>query len=1116
MISRLHLAAFLFSMPLLLSGAQAPAQFTADFAPSEPWVKPSEQPYRQSICLNGLWQFQPVALPKDFKEGYDPTPDLPKPSGQWDRVPIRIPSPWNVNSYADVNGVGGDFRCFPSYPKEWESTKMGWLQKTFVVPADWSGKRILLRFSAVAGEAQISVNGKSVGNHFKLFLPIEVDITDAVVRGGQNTLLVGVRKASLFDSRGKIGRRPYQGGSFWGPHIAGIWDDVHLIAVPALRVSDVYVKPLLDQDTLEAEVTLRNDTQAEVRATVGAEVHPWISKAGKDVLSAPLPSSEVGRESVLEVPAAEVSIAPGQEAKVVLRSPVNDRLKRWSPQEPNLYGLLAQVRTNDAPVDSKYTRFGWRQFTLQGSQYLLNGQPLVFNGDSWHFMGIPQMTRRYAWAWFKAMRDANLNTVRLHANPYPSFYLDVADEMGVLVLDESAVYASGGGLKMDSEAFWQDSLTHIKDLVLRDRNHASVFGWSVSNEVLPVVTDLYHSPPGIKEKLTEYYGKWADICRQLDPTRPWISADGEKDGEGKLPTYIVHYEGPIGMEKARKSGKPWGMGETGYAYYGTPEEVSAINGNRAYESFLGRMEGIAISSYESLMTQRKYDAIYRSIFNMVWYGLKPLPLGLRDTTRPPTLEDGIFFPRFEEGKPGVQPERLGPYCSTLNPGYTEELPLYEPWPLFDAIRAACAEPPQPFQIPSKPKQPSQISPAAQKVSKLLAGKGSTMEQELTKTGVSLKNQAEVPQVLFIDGANPPGKEARRTLEKVLKANGTVMVMGIAPGKLKELNALLPAELEVTKRSASSLLPQGQSSLIAGLSAADLYYSELVPPQIVSHCLGGPLVQQSEVLLQACDTDWLLWNKQREEAKTIMVLRSEREAKPSGAVLISKKMGEGTLIATTLPAAPRLVEHEKTVRALLGNLGLALGPGRDSGKALSADGEINRLLLCASFPAATLQDGVAQKLVDPAAGESIRVDTKTGEKPWKITALNDKRIIDLVRVPFSGPKQNATAYMSFWVSSPQDLDDLLVRPGLPRVGMEISADDAVQVWLNGQMVLENLRTGLRDENPASVHALKLKQGWNHVLVKLIQGSGGWHWRFSGRLTSDQPEFLAKLGSALEKP
>ena len=54
------------------------------------------------------------------------------------------------------------------------------------------------------------------------------------------------------------------------------------------------------------------------------------------------------------------------------------------------------------------------------------------------------------------------------------------------------------------------------------------------------------------------------------------------------------------------------------------------------------------------------------------------------------MDDGIFFTEYKEGQPGVQPERMGPYCTTLNPGYDPSLPLYRPWPMFHALRAVNA------------------------------------------------------------------------------------------------------------------------------------------------------------------------------------------------------------------------------------------------------------------------------------------------------------------------------------------------------------------------------------------------------------------------------------------
>jgi beta-galactosidase len=1010
----------------------------------------------------------------------------------WDKTPIRIPSPWNVNSFADKNGLGGDFRAYPSYPKEWENIKMGWLRKTFNVAKSWSGKRILLHFEAVAGDAEIILNGKAVGKHFGIFLPFDVDVTDAIQFGKENELCIGVRKPSLSDRRSDFGRRTYQAGSFWGQHVAGIWQDVFLVAVPDVHVSDVYIKPLLDKDQLEAAITISNDRDKEAQVSIGGTVLPWKN----------------GTKAALALPAVSVKVPAHGGAKLVLTAKVAGALKEWSATSPNLYNLLVQTTVDGKPIDSKDTRFGWRQVTFKGNQFLLNGKPFIMRGDSWHFLGIPQMTRRYAEAWYKAMRDANVNAVRLHAEPYPSFYMDVADEMGILVLDETAVWASDGGPKLNDSNYWKDSERHLSELVLRDRNHPSVFGWSVSNEVKPIVRGVMRNPPGMMDTLVKYYGVWADICRQLDPSRPWISADGEDDGEGKLPTYVVHYGGFDAMNRASKNGKPWGVGEAGNAYYGTPEQVAETNGARAYESFLGRMEGVAASSYQSLVAQKERNAVYQSVFNLVWYGLKPLALGMKDTTRPPALTDGIFFTQFKEGQPGVQPERLGPYCTTLNPGYDPSLPLYETWPLFDAISDAGSDKAtgDRWKNTKTVVAPAPVVKAVTGIH-LLAGARSTLARDLKRTGVPVDktDNMVVPDLLLIDGAHPPAADAKAVIEKVYAKGGTVFVWGTAADQLTALNQLLPAPLTLTSRAASSLLTVKQNTVVAGITAPELYFSELRPAEIITQGLAGALVKQSDVLLEACNTDWLLWNKQPEYAKTAMVYRSERETKASGVALIEKKMGNGRLLVTTLPAAPRLAKAEKAIRKILANIGVTLGTGSDAGKPLLKGGDIVRVLLCGSFPIASMQEGTEKNWIDPAAGESIRANTKLEGKAWNLS-FNESGLFDITKEKIDGPRYNATAYMSFWVSSPRNLDDLLIEPNIPVVNMEIASDDAAQVWLNGKKIINN--------GQGKAEALKLHQGWNHFLIKVIQTGGGW--QFSGRLTCNQPEFLAELESALEKP
>ena len=463
--------------------------YSYPFAPCEGLVNKTEMKHRQEICLNGYWDFQPVALPKDYKQGKGTAPELPLPKegDSWSATRIKVPSPWNINSFGYRDLEGPDHRNYPSYPKEWEQVKMAWMKKNITIPANWTGQQIKLHFEAVAGYSEVYVNKKKLGENFDLFLPFSFDITDKVTPGETVEILVGVRSQSLFEDNSTIGRRIVPGGSMWGYHINGIWQDVYLLALPQIHIEDVYVKPLVSKNTLEIEVTLKNKTTQKANIQLQGNVKEWINCAGTDINSAPVPAWTLGTE-VLQIAPLKVSLAANETQKVTLQVPVGkNTLQYWTPEQPNLYALLLSIKDKKQTVDTKYERFGWREWTLQGTTQCLNGKPYALHGDSWHFMGIPQMTRRYAWAWFTAIKGMNGNAVRPHAQVYPRFYMDMADEMGICVLNETANWASDGGPKLDSEHFWESSKEHLKRFVLRDRNHASVFGWSVSNENKPVI-----------------------------------------------------------------------------------------------------------------------------------------------------------------------------------------------------------------------------------------------------------------------------------------------------------------------------------------------------------------------------------------------------------------------------------------------------------------------------------------------------------------------------------------------------------------------------------------------------------------------------------------------------
>ncbi|MDR0395031.1 MAG: glycoside hydrolase family 2 [Tannerella sp.] len=1049
------------------------------FAPAEGLVNRYEKPQRQELCINGLWDFQAVPLPADYRQGKGVAPELPEPSaGAWDNVKIKIPSPWNINSFANRGLEGPDHRNFPSYPASWEQVKMAWMRKTVTVPADWSGKTIKLHFEAVAGFAEVYVNHKKVAENFDLFLPFDADITDVAEPGKSIEIRVGVRSQSLFEDHSTIGRRIVPAGSMWGYHIAGIWQDVFLTALPEVHIEDVFVKPRVSENRLELEVTICNHSKKKESLTLQGTISEWLNKAGNEVNSAPVPAWELGRKA-LDIPVARVTVEAGQSLKQLIGIPVSGNvLACWTPDEPNLYGLVLNLTAKKQTIDTKYERFGWREWTIRsvapsgqqpgdgagrgGVQYL-NGKPFELRGDSWHFMGVPQMTRRYAWAWFKAIKDANGNAVRPHAQIYPRFYLDMADEMGICVMNETAIWASDGGPKMDAPQFWEACKEHIRRFVLRDRNHASVFGWSVSNENKPVIRHVFNRPDLMAPQM-QAWRDWLEIVTTNDPTRPWVSSDGEDDGDGILPVTVGHYGDTASMKRWAETGKPWGIGEHSMAYYGTPEQVAKYNGERAYESQQGRMEGLANECYHLIAGQRNMHASYVSVFNLAWYSLKPLPFGKKDLTAPPSLTgDGIFFENYTEGLPGIQPERIGPYCSTFNPGYDPNLPLYEPWPMFDAIRAANA-PGGPAWSEWKDAGPAKKagesgSPdgegthsgnrnryedtstppgAGKKYSHVIyigsentAGtQNVSLKNTLLKQGVSFSPQTFSPStsLFIIDGSVDLDAANEKLLMHNMAKGADLWIWGITSQTSGSYRNILPLPLTVEPRTISSFLPVSKSWM-KGLRNSDFYFCEVQRADASLYGLAGPLADEAQVLLNACNTDWRKWNKRPEEIKTAATLRSENERKGAAPAFIRYSGEHSDIYISTLTEFANSEKGFNTLSAMLENAGIACE---------KTDTSVEDLFF--------IRDGALQ--FPASAGDKFRQ-----------TAENQQEL-------------------ELWIWSNRPLDDLLIEPDMPKLSLSVHARES-SLDLNGTPAKRNIRNP-RDSDYIE---LPLQQGWNRLLLKI---------------------------------
>lgn len=1129
-----------------LPAAGQRVQFERDFAPSEGWTKPVEQPFREDICLNGWWSFQPVAVPGDWKRNTGVAPELPAPvEEKWERTPIKIPSPWNVNTWGAGRDAGAGtahpYRpsslYFPSYPAAWDDVEMGWLKRSFSIPKSWVGRRIVLHFEAVAGDARVFVNEQEqpAGGHFGSHLPFEIDITDVARIGGDNELLVGVRGMHLFDKLSEKYakmRSPYPPGSTTD-HLRGIWQDVFLLGLPPVRVADVFVKPFVDQDRLEAEVTLRNDSDREQSAAVGGAVQPWINLAGTNVLDAPEPKWRLG-DPALKLPAAAVTLKPGESRIVTLSARPGAQLKLWSPDTPNLYGLVLSVDTGKTTCDRSFTRFGWRQVKIKGGDVLLNGKKIQMFGDLLHPFGPFVNSRRYVWAWYTMIKEMNGNAVRPHAQPHPRHYLDLADEMGLLVLDETALFGSSIKLNFEEPSAWTNFAAHYDELIRRDRNHPSVFGWSWGNELF--ATFIYDTNIG-KEQADAWYRQLAELGdrgRRLDPTRDWFSCDGDEDLRGTMPVWNKHFG--HGRPDAIPAGldKPLMIGESGGSYYARPGQLAVFNGDRAYASYAGRNEALAIDVYDNIVNLALPKLAFYSPAETAWFGLEHLNLGYRDFTRLPTLEDGIWFKAFAEDKPGVQPERLPPYVCTLNPGWDASLPLFKPLPMFEAQKAALAKGgPLPCPWDRRPeiaKATGVSVPATIDQVAFVGAEEGELFRRLKAVGVPVvhTSKAKTLKLVIVDGAtfSPAMAPAAKQVTEVVQAQGgALLVMFRASGKIAPaLNELLPQPVELTPRSATALAREDDDAWTDGLGLAALYFAEDPADRLIVKCgLAGDFTGNSRVLLKASNTDWSLFNNAPENAKCAAVVLYEALQKPAGTALVAMDCGNGRALVSTIDVIPSSEANLALWRRLFANAGVRLAAPSSVGggavRAVNAAGALVRCLalgpLAASAPAAALNE----KLVPGTAAVPAEGAKEAGSTWRSVTAIGEDRFnFDQLGAP-TGKGEGYVACFSFAINCPTDLGDPLVAgPDAPKVGLWCYEADEVKLLVNGSEAAKGRPETADYRERVLFDALPLKKGWNRVLfqVAAAQIAGERQGTLAVRLTCDRPGFLSQLQTAVAPP
>lgn len=388
----------------------------------------------------------------------------------------------------------------PHHLLVWEGFHRAWYRCRF---SGITAPKVVLAFDSVNFRCIIYVNNQFVGEHIGGYLPFEVDITEYIKE--TNELLVGVENVAAVLKKetypdlleGTPDNITHPVGS--GFHIFGIWQSVSLKIYPFVYIEDVFVKCSYRKKEIELEITIADEGKTDRTLIIKNEV-----------------------VNEFTFPESHTSVKAEETKKIILTKKWEYPVL-WCPENPHLYVIRTSLEEKGEILDAITTRVGFREFWVEDGSFFLNGIPINVRGSSKHLLGDPWTGdhQKDAEETLTRVLAVNSNALRLHANPYPEVFLDLADEMGVLIIDESALWCLSDQYDLASDEFWINAQEHVKTLVKRDRNHPSLVIWSVENEIL--LCGGYH-----EERCTSELIHLGDIIKQLDPSRP-IMYEGDFD-----------------------------------------------------------------------------------------------------------------------------------------------------------------------------------------------------------------------------------------------------------------------------------------------------------------------------------------------------------------------------------------------------------------------------------------------------------------------------------------------------------------------------------------------------------------------------------------------------------
>jgi len=445
------------------------------------------------LSLNGKWKFLYTVNPDGINKAFFRNDFNVKTMQE-----IEVPGNWQMQGYGEkiFRNINHAFKIDPPHiPRDYNP--VGSYRKSFTIPANWKEKEVFLHFEGAGSAFFVWVNGQEVGYNQGNNEPAEFNVT-RYLKSGTNSVSVMVFM--------------YSDGTYiedqdtW--RMAGIHRSVYLMATPKVHIRDYYVTTNLDEKYENATLQVQ------------AEIQNYGSLAAAGYQLKVSLFDENNQPIISNLLSDKLSLSQGEKVTVNLSAPVKSP-KKWSDEKPNLYHIgFELLDASGKTIEATADRIGFKKVEIKHQVLYVNGVAVKLNGvnshmqhpDLGHTMDVETIRKDLF-----LMKQFNINCVRTSHYPPVKEYLQMADEYGIYIIDETGDEAHASEYISDDTLWTKSYIERVEKMVLRDRSHPCIIFWSAGNET----------------------GHGRIICevinagKKLDPSRPgWMYGGNEIDKPG--------------------------------------------------------------------------------------------------------------------------------------------------------------------------------------------------------------------------------------------------------------------------------------------------------------------------------------------------------------------------------------------------------------------------------------------------------------------------------------------------------------------------------------------------------------------------------------------------------